>query len=404
MKKIILLLITVTLLLFTGCDAILNSAYPTYDPENTEFSFGKNVINVILDVDTTTINIYGAPIKVALIPIRNGQLSIGDSYINDNYNQASISSYFDYLPNEVYRIFAFHDENYDGIPNFDEPSVELFNQDYGSYLFDLSYENDITLYTYGYLSDYTRISEAWLAQLNPDYDNSNYVNANFYIDGPNLISPDGGGYYYRLIPDDPDSYIVGSGEYVSADITVYNGFYDITSTAYFTDIENGDFYVYFDYYDIYAGDQLEIEVAVEIYKGGDYHYAYNTYYVDVENYTFDPYFWLDFYANGYYTYYLYKDLDYLDTVTLEIYSNSSDDIESIEWWIKDSYGYYIAYNGSDVNYGTSTNININLGNMEYLLNESWWSSDPYLTFYVRLNYYNGVSETNSMSISLYNYN
>jgi hypothetical protein len=123
-KRIQIILTSLLLLLLAGCDDVLNSVYPSFDPDASQEFFGSNSIDATLDIDTFGIDVYNESIKLILAPMHEGEIDFGAMWTIDYWGQAPIYNYFDMLPNNAYRIFAYQDKNDDGRPNFNEPATD----------------------------------------------------------------------------------------------------------------------------------------------------------------------------------------------------------------------------------------------------------------------------------------
>ncbi|OQY39627.1 MAG: hypothetical protein B6229_03465, partial [Spirochaetaceae bacterium 4572_7] len=168
-KRINLTIIAIFLLLFSGCDAVLNGMYPEYD--TSKFDSDKFDITIDLNVENIKVN-YDTNIKIALVPLTDDGMHIADInniWFNDFWDTNYIHYAYEYLNKQKYLVFAFIDRDGNGRPGFDEPSITLKHYtNYGEEeIFDFSYsEGEITLKAEGTIRDYIGIDRKWLDEFN----------------------------------------------------------------------------------------------------------------------------------------------------------------------------------------------------------------------------------------------
>ncbi|QEN06139.1 hypothetical protein EW093_16075 [Thiospirochaeta perfilievii] len=183
-QKLIIILTSIVILLFTGCDAILNSAYPEYDLSAGE-EFVNNEIRVNLDVPIA-LTYDSNPIKVMLIPVYGGTYDIHNTRVKSFYNYSYINTYFDFLGKETYSVIVFHDVNNNDKPDTGERGILLrdsFNKD----VFDFrSYNESTTLFGTENFTDSSLLSPA----ITNAFEN-NTIDYSFNISGPDYLSYSG---------------------------------------------------------------------------------------------------------------------------------------------------------------------------------------------------------------------
>ena len=105
-KRIILIAITVlTLVLLSGCDAILEGFFPEFADTNS--------IDVHVQI-TTGVNVYDKPVIVALIPFDGSDSPIKGEIVKEKRNEFDFYVSFDGLPNGKYQIYVWYDNWEDG--------------------------------------------------------------------------------------------------------------------------------------------------------------------------------------------------------------------------------------------------------------------------------------------------
>ena len=211
-KRIHLTIIAIFLLLFSGCDAVLNGIYPEYD--TSSYGNDKFNIDVNLNVDQIKVN-YDTNIKVALVPITNDGMHIVDInniWFYDFWNTSYINFAFDYLDKQKYMVFAFIDRDGNNRPGFDEPSITLKHYtNYGEEeTFDFSYsEGEIILKAEGTIRDYVGIDGYWLDEFNKGVVNNDYIDLTFSVDG---IDDNNGDDIYRYENANPAVYYINPND------------------------------------------------------------------------------------------------------------------------------------------------------------------------------------------------
>ena len=242
-QKILLILTSIVVLLFTGCDAILNAAYPTYDPENGD-NFGDNKIYVDLEVNTA-VAYGGYPVMLMIAPVYDSgsdvYIDTGSAYTTEFSNKQNIYTYFTNLENNTYIVLAFQDTNYNGKPDSTENGLVLYDADNESNIFNLkSYTSSTTLTATGTFYAINSIDNNITSQfVDPTND------LTFYYSAPSYLSYTGDAYSsdsYYFYPNDASLEI----DYIEWKITDHEGLtceYDGSSDH--TTI-NKD-YIYIDY-------------------------------------------------------------------------------------------------------------------------------------------------------------
>lgn len=125
---IIFTIICLSLILFTGCDEILEAFYP-------EFGQANNEILITVDIDNSIEIGIETPIMVAIVPF-DGNLIIDRMWAQDHYDR-HIEADFYPLPGETaYKVLVWRDANNNGKPDQDEPSIQVMHGD-GWYIDDL---------------------------------------------------------------------------------------------------------------------------------------------------------------------------------------------------------------------------------------------------------------------------
>lgn len=192
---IIFAIICLSLILFTGCDEILEAFYP-------EFGKANNEIYIIVDIgESISIGIEEPPIMVAIIPIEDGQLAIDRMWAQDHYDRHIEADFYPLPGGNAYKVLVWQDANNNGKPDQEEPSIQVMHGD-GWYMDDLfdfrnpdreDYEEYIE--ANAYLNNWDKIDYAIIQQFDnfvPDAEGGGevgeYTDFSFQIEGPFTIS------------------------------------------------------------------------------------------------------------------------------------------------------------------------------------------------------------------------
>lgn len=393
-KRIQIIIISLLLLLLAGCDDILNSAYPSFDPDSTVDYFGSNSIDATLEIDSFSIDVRDSNIKLVLAPMNDGEIDFSSIWTIEYWGESSIYEYFDMLPDKAYRVFAYQDINDDGKPNFNEPSTELWDENSHNQLklFDFRFDNDPTLYNaYGYLSSYSRIEELWLEKFNEGQDVGDYIDPNYWISGPAILNP-GSLQTETFIIEQYDT----AAHISNIEFKLLNSLgSEILFPSFATSIDWNNNEIMIDFANSYTlfeqGDSIRLETNVTVITNNEEYSIPYIFYINFDN--VDP----GFYISGISS--LSKSSDFDDYVNYNIVSNGLT-VDSFDWRITDSFGYDVYYNGdSGFNYENGDQLSINLYNLNPQLNDSWWT-DEYLIIHIIVYYTNGDFYQDEFHIAL----
>jgi hypothetical protein len=186
MKRITFLLgiLILALFSFSSCDAILDALYP----------MGTRTIIVEMDIDGN-MDVHSQPIVLAVIPMFEkdpGMWAIEAEKIARKkfWGEHHIFWEFQALGDMAFRVIAFSDNNDDGRPGFDEPSISLNWQDEwgGGDVFDFRWDDaPDELWAFGFLSDYNKIDPWLIDKLQGEGGGGEFVDNSFHIEGPPVI-------------------------------------------------------------------------------------------------------------------------------------------------------------------------------------------------------------------------
>lgn len=194
-NKLVFSIILFSLLLFVSCDLILNTLYPSFNPNSATATenFGSYSIRAELEIDQY-VDVHKDPIKIALVPMYENnnrwEVDFDSIWTVDFWGNNYIEFKFDNLPPGAFRLFAFQDQNNDGKPNFNEPSTTLVQEEgfFSNDLFDYRDEPHQKEYiARGYLGAFPAIEKQWLEKFNENADQGDYQDRSFFIEGPMIL-------------------------------------------------------------------------------------------------------------------------------------------------------------------------------------------------------------------------
>ena len=418
MKKTIItiILIFAALVLFTGCDAILNAAYPEYDPESGDL--GSNSIVVYLEIDNS-MDVSSNPIRIAVVPMwKNSEdqwvLNFDYALIQDFWYMHQVNMEFSWLGNNAYRVFAWHDTNNNGIPGYDEPSMQMEWFDNSSYqsgdIFDFRWNEDqgTTFNTSSWIDQYSRMETRFIDRFQEawnytDDSGDTWTDASFWIGGPDFINASSA--YSEWYNINPNSLSVYDMSYFEWKLLSYDRSTTIISGDSYPqtsfDWNSNGFNIDFNSYELsnwlYDGTTLILVVRAE--------------FTDPNSTTGDPVSWKEeMYINitnedpGF-------DIYGPDTIMkttgqgsywFDLSPRSSKTIQSVRWNIYDDYWNSVGYNGN-WDWVTASNpysFEVDFDNLYWNLGETYWTDMWGLNIEVEVTYYDNSTWIESRWIEL----
>jgi hypothetical protein len=214
MRRITILAVlsAVLLLGLTGCDRILELFYPEFTDVFAEIGERGIIVDIEVDTSLSDREEFGdVAVRIAIVPYvedeATGLLEMDEEniYNEEFWGQRFIHYTFTPLPENLYRVFVWYDENDDWLPDFEEPSVlagydpdPTDEEDRWVNLYDLNGEARM-LDAIMYLSDRPDIPFDFLAQIHGE--GPDFVDYSFHVEGPPIIDPDAlQSFEYRVVP------------------------------------------------------------------------------------------------------------------------------------------------------------------------------------------------------------